>query len=61
MHAARAGVLQSAIKQSSHPAKNHADQAPPDDFVIHTGEALSRALETREWGRPVALGEVMVC
>jgi len=31
-----------------------------DTLVLETGEELSRALDTRTWGRPVALGSVIV-
>jgi hypothetical protein len=31
-----------------------------DTLVLETGEELSRSLNTRTWGRPVALGNVIV-
>lgn len=31
-----------------------------DTLVLETGEELSRALNTRTWGRPVALGSMIV-
>ena len=32
----------------------------PDTLVLNTGKELVSSLATREWGRPLALGTVMV-
>ena len=44
------------------PGVNSGDvrRAGNDTLVLVTGEELSRALNTRTWGRPVALGSVIV-
>ncbi len=32
-----------------------------DLLILNTSEELLRALESKEWGRPLALGTVIVC
>ena len=46
-NAARAGLVPS-------------DGGDPDMFSLTTCDALLRSLETKEWGRPLALGAVIV-
>ena len=33
----------------------------PEFLSLRTGEELLQALETRDWGRPLSLGNVVVC
>jgi charged multivesicular body protein 7 len=47
--AAREGVL-----PTEHGSKDH------DRLVIHTGDDLAAALDTRDWGVPSGLGRVVV-
>jgi charged multivesicular body protein 7 len=44
----------------SHAAKDHALPEENGTLALKTGESLLRALETKEHGRPLALGAVIV-
>ena len=50
-------ALTAAAKAGLIPAQSAAAQH--DRFVLHSGEELGRALQTQEYGRPLALGSVI--
>lgn len=74
-NAVRAGLVGASLQsnQQEHDRHSHLDQhqhdvtqqrhiTPGSDLlVLRSGDDLLRALETREWGRPLGLGAAVVC
>ncbi|KAK4984640.1 hypothetical protein LTR50_006490 [Elasticomyces elasticus] len=52
-------ALTSASRAGLVPSSRPGGTGAGNTLVLETGEALARALQTREWGRPLALGAVV--
>ena len=59
-YAANVAAWENALKDAVGAGIIATDDGEHNIFSLRTGEDLLRALETRDWGRPLALGTVVV-
>ena len=59
-YAANIAAWTDALSKAAQAGLLSAPGSERDTLSLRTGEALLRCLETREWGRPLALGTVIV-
>ena len=59
-YTANVAAWEEALQEAARAGLLHAPCDAHDTFLLKTGEDLLQSLETKEWGRPLALDAVIV-